>query len=65
MHDSSSGPKHAASIQRLRHFFGEKDQQGQDGLEIAASATSGVSKDGLLHCKVAANDGKVREYKEA
>lgn len=52
---SENTPRHAPSIQRIRALFGEK------GLENAQCQPESL-REGFLHCKVTAIDGKVSGF---
>lgn len=49
-------PRHAPSIQRIRALFGEKSETEQQQFQQSHSE---VLREGWLHCKVTAVDGKV------
>ena len=53
-------PRHAPSIQRIRAIFGDKGEGGSESPnnQISTIQTDSM-KEGWLHCKVAAVDGKV------
>jgi len=52
-------PRHAPSIQRIRQLFGEKGiLEGGEASPGQSSIQSDSMKEGWLHCKVAAVDGK-------
>ena len=54
-------PRHAPSIQRIRAIFGDKGEGGSESPNNNNQTTiqTDSMKEGWLHCKVAAVDGKV------
>ena len=52
-------PRHAPSIQRIRAIFGDKGEGGSESPNHQISIQTDSMKEGWLHCKVAAVDGKV------